>query len=117
MPTKIRDTDILFNDGTTQSTAGFAIPAFGGVGAYIVAAKLDSGSNTNGGETIAGSNLRIPCVGAASANTVTPMNFGSNSLFNPGLSGTWRAMTPTGNANNIFADTAYKVTTLWMRIS
>jgi RsiW-degrading membrane proteinase PrsW (M82 family) len=77
MPVTVRNTDILFNDGTTQTTAAGAVTtaavlnatagaSAGAVGTYYL--RRSSGSSWSSGTTIAGSSMAT------------------------GLSGTWRAM-------------------------
>jgi len=56
MPVTVRNTDILFNDGTTQSTAAVGVPAHLGVGSQITAYNFGT-SNLLPGDTVAGSSL------------------------------------------------------------
>jgi hypothetical protein len=59
MPTTLRNTDILFNDGTTQGTAATLVPsAFNAIGAIVYAINF-SASNFFPGNTAAGSNFLI----------------------------------------------------------
>jgi hypothetical protein len=95
MPTTLRNTDILFNDGTTQSTAAAtAASAVGTVGTYALAG-LNSGSIATGG-TVAGSSLQFANI---------------NPTISGALSGTWRCMGFTDSFN-----LASRIT-LWLRIS
>lgn len=115
MPVTVRATDILFNNGTTQSTAAAAVDttnvlnatagaSTGGVGTYAFLATSYAGITTPG-NSVAGSNLRY--VGTyPSANSGTP-------------SGTWRVM---GRAETVTSSTEYGTTytyygSLWLRIS
>jgi hypothetical protein len=102
MPVTVRNTDILFNDGTTQTTAAGAIPTdFGAVGTYaVLMMAANNNLATNG--TIAGSSLRFNY----SANSSSLSSGGNHSPFqgsvfhtvnsyNGGgtsVSGTWRKM-------------------------
>lgn len=98
MPTTLRNTDILFNDGTTQTTAGqptnttlvtaaYAAVASNGVGAY-----RPSEGNYSFNVTTAGTNL----------------GFGA---------GTWRSMGSIATtAGDIYGNGA-RFMTLWLRIS
>jgi hypothetical protein len=60
MPTTLRNTDILFNDGSTQSTAATGVPSsFSAVGSVFPAFNASTSAvNING--TIAGSSLIYP---------------------------------------------------------
>lgn len=102
MPVTVRGTDILFNDGTTQSTAAAVSTAFDGVGSYAI---LMMAANTNlaTGGTIAGSSLRYDSSQSQDLkNTGTPFyalyrNAAGNSTYTFGgsaVSGTWRKMSP-----------------------
>lgn len=106
MPVTVRNADILFNDGTTQTTAAGAPTtaqvlsatagaSFGAVGTYAV---LLMGVNTNlaTGATIAGSSLRDVSVGAQTQLS-SPYNGGSSTSSNypfagTAMAGTWRKM-------------------------
>ena len=58
MPVTVRGTDILFNDGSTQSTAaGSSVPATLGAIGTVMSAGHTSTSNIPVGATIAGSSL------------------------------------------------------------
>lgn len=60
MPTTLRNTDILFNDGTTQSTAATGVPSsITAVGSIVVAANGTTSRILPGG-TVAGSSLFYP---------------------------------------------------------
>lgn len=80
MPVTLRNTDILFNDGTTQTTAAYGVTTYsvlnatagasaGDVGTYAVRRSATS-SGWSSGSTVSGSTVG-------------------------GLSGTWRAMGPS----------------------
>jgi hypothetical protein len=113
MPVTVRNADILFNDGTTQTTAAGAIPTdFGAVGTYAV---LQMAANTNlaTGGTIAGSSLRFNytpnnATPPAGTNFAPFVGFQTNnsSGYNGGgtaVSGTWRKMS-TGLTHRSFND-------------
>lgn len=89
MPTTLRNTDILFNDGTTQSTAGGAVNtttvlnatagmSWSQVGSYAWVYPINVTINPNG--TIAASNFRML---DTNGYTVSP---------SPAYSGTWRSL-------------------------
>jgi hypothetical protein len=90
MPVTVRNTDILFNDGTTQSTAAGAIPtAFGAVGTYAVLYNSTTsaiGYNT----TVAGSILRQNSAGSSFVTIGNPPQ--SPNLGGTAPAGTWRSM-------------------------
>jgi hypothetical protein len=92
MPVTVRGTDILFNNGTTQSTAAVSPSTdFGGVGSYAVLMNA-SNSNVAQGNTIAGSSLRHSCTTGSFTKIQLREN---NSTYNGGgtaLAGTWRKM-------------------------
>ena len=128
MPVTVRNTDILFDNGTTQSTAAVSPSTdFGGLGSYAV---LMMAANTNlaVGATIAGSSLRYnPNYGGVSAEYATTVaqyllnnpfvkatpsaagvrTRGSNTYDGGGtaLSGTWRKVSP--GPTYIYAATGY----------
>ena len=106
MPVTVRNTDILFNDGTTQSTAAGAVTttavlnatagaSVGAVGTYANAAPTAS-ITQNPGDTRAGSGLNYN------------MPFGSGPGSNIGV-GTWRLM---GGASG-----SHQGISVWLRIS
>lgn len=110
MPVTLRNTDILFNDGSTQSTAAGAPSttqvlnatagaSTGAVGTYALCRLTASNFPAiNPGETVAGSNLVYTSANSASSTAVSV--------------GTWRAMgRTTGNVD------AGDQTTVWLRIS
>ncbi len=120
MSVTVRGTDILFNDGTTQSTAAVAPTtaqvlsatagaSANGVGTYAIAAA-NGATNASFGSTKAGSGLYASLAG--SYNTVcggySPS--GTNTVLSTQLAGTWRCM------GNITSYSKYQ-TTLWLRIS
>jgi hypothetical protein len=95
MPVTVRNTDILFNDGTTQSTAGGALTTVAVLNAYAASGLADVGTyaiggfNTGGaaaGLTVAGSSISYASGGNNSAQ-------GNLAIFSssggPGV-GTWR---------------------------
>lgn len=114
MPVTLRNTDILFNDGTTQSSAAGSTTVLDAVGC-VAMFWYSGGSNLTAGSTISGSNLfrfttiagsdstySIPPVGAIidiqgifslSGNYVnrTTAISGNSKTLSP-VSGTWRFM-------------------------
>lgn len=99
MPVTIRNTDILFNNGTTQSTAATPVSTdFGAVGTYAVLLNAtESDLAVNG--TRAGSQLRIdPALNSGSwlANqSFMGARLAANTTYDGGgsaPSGTWRKM-------------------------
>jgi hypothetical protein len=99
MPVTVRNTDILFNDGTTQSTAAGAPTtaqilnatagaSVGAVGTYAFLFEWDSNNTgtpqivTNVGGTRAGSSLRYGNSNISNANLGSPTT----------PPGTWRCM-------------------------
>ena len=119
MPVTVRNADILFNDGTTQSTAAGAVTttsvlnatAGASVGAVGTYAFLVSAVNaTYGpGATLAGSNLRYIGIrvsfGDYGAVNINGWNEG------PTTAGTWRCM------GQMTGSTFTRTATLWLRIS
>ena len=97
MPTTIRNTDILFNDATTQSTAAIinttnilnatAGASAGAVGTYAFARRA---ANLSFGATVAGSSL-FP-TSAAYQIIESGVTAGAALSLGSALSGTWRAM-------------------------
>lgn len=111
MPTRIRNTDILFNDGTTQSTAAIvtttavlnatSAASVGAVGTYAFLSITDATTQPGIGGTVAGSTLRYSSADAAS--TTAP-------------SGTWRQMGwNLGQAGYSYPNAAR--VSVWLRIS
>jgi hypothetical protein len=97
MPVTVRNTDILFNNGTTQSTAASAASTdFGGVGSYAVL-MMAADNNLASGGTIAGSSLRVNAQINQSI-TLTSNPFPNTSVGGSyvgggsAVSGTWRKM-------------------------
>jgi hypothetical protein len=105
MPVSINNTQIVFNDATTQTTAGItsAVTSLNGatgaitntgagnIGSYFAAGLASAGNTSTRNSTYAGSSLRV-------RNSSSPFGgFGNNAASNPSYTGTWRAM---GNANN-----------------
>jgi hypothetical protein len=121
MPTTLRNTDILFNDGTTQTTAATAGglvtttnvlnatagASLGAVGTYAYLHDLTAQSVAPG-NTIAASNLRYSG-GSGGSNP--------NYIDSPVPSGTWRTMGVSGASNGSFSATVDRRSTLWLRIS
>lgn len=129
MPVTVRGTDILFNDGTTQSTAGSAVntttvlnatagATAGSVGTYAFLGETTNTTTSIGG-TRAGSALRYVAVTSTISNAwgVTSLSGirGQGSTTAP--AGTWRAM----GSSSIFVCACFSLTerpaTLWLRIS
>jgi hypothetical protein len=129
MPVTVRNTDILFNDGSTQSTAAGAVTttavlnataaaSVGAVGTYAFLGETLT-TNTVPGGTRAGSGLRYAGSGSSagwhqSANQ-TPQRHPNAYPNTP--PGTWRCMghafgTPSGNYNNPVFPLC-----VWLRIS
>lgn len=128
MPTTLRNTDILFNDGTTQSTA--LSTAFGAVGTYAVLMNAVNTNNVNADVTVAGSTLRYNHTGNTSVVLTNAPFVGTrfrdnNSTYNGGgtaLSGTWRKMSSgvTYQAEVVCCGTRtnyYWTSALYVRIS
>lgn len=108
MPTTLRNTDILFNDATTQSTA--YVTTYGSIGTYVIAWYLLTANATLAvGSTVAGSTLfrgnsAASSFRGVSLNSYTDQNTDSllygQSLYAVtalSLSGTWRNMTFIAN--------------------
>jgi hypothetical protein len=123
MAMTLRNTDILFDDGTTQSTAlsttsvlnATAGASAGAVGTYMFGRRVTS-ADLAFGSTVAGSNLRPQ---SANRSAITsPASTDSSFTDGPAQSGTWRAM---GTYTNAIAAGYVPVTgrgaTLWLRIS
>lgn len=116
MPVTVRGTDILFNDSTTQNTAGqptstalvLAATAGASVGAVGTYASLRSAtaSNTQPGDTRAGSTLRY-------SETNQGITISVNGVAPPG---TWRCM---GRSVDTVCPCfgTYLYTTIYLRIS
>ncbi len=117
MAVTVRGTDILFNDGTTQSTAAGAVnttsvlnatagASLGAVGSYAEMLYVGaSPQNITAGVTTAGSNLRY-------SNSIRQSS-------GPTPSGTWRCM-GTGyqvSTDSYGGSTFIGGVTLWLRIS
>lgn len=120
MPVTIRNTDILFNNGTTQSTAAVAASTdLGGVGSYALLLNA-SNSNPAQGATQAGSDLRI-----SYGNNLSTMPGGG--WYNPGggnyngggtaASGTWRKLSQFVSFSTDTEGGRYWYTNLYVRIS
>jgi hypothetical protein len=123
MPVTVRGTDILFNDGTTQSTAAVvnttavlnatAGASVGAVGTYALLGE-SSQTTTQAGGTRPGSALAYMGFAKASPwpSTSASQVFGSASTT---VSGTWRCMGYSLPYSNCFAN--FFPATLWLRIS
>jgi hypothetical protein len=121
MPTALRNTDILFNDGTTQSTAGqptstslvlsaTAGASAGGVGTYGFLSQTADTTNANNitaGSTYAGSGLAAwgLVFNNFNGSLGTPDSLGATQ------SGTWMAM------GSVIRNTNTKRFTLFLRIA
>ena len=114
MPVTVRNTDILFNDGTTQSTAAGGAPAFGAVGTYTIASQSDI-TNMWNSTTYYAPNVNV----AGSLLQTVPNNSngdGRTSLdsiitdvtlrANAGLTGTWRRLTAARGRTDVAANNA-----------
>jgi hypothetical protein len=124
MPTTLRNTDILFNDSTTQSTAATAASLVtttnvlnatagataGAVGTYAFATRISGNANVAFGGTLAGSNLG-PVSASRFLSAGGPYSFPAGSA----LAGTWRAMGTYTYATS--GCTIAFGATLWLRIS
>lgn len=122
MAVTVRGTDILFNDGTTQSTAAGAVTttavlnatasaSLGAVGSYAFLLQATGTVGLAAGSTLAGSSLRY--VGSPGLSNTQG---GGSSSGTP--SGTWRAMGyPTATQFNVYGGFAVYGATLWLRIS
>jgi hypothetical protein len=129
MPTTLRNTDILFNDGTTQSTAATAGglvttanvlnatagASAGAVGTYMFGRRVTS-ADLAFGSTVAGSDLRPQ---SANRSAITsPSSTDSSFTDGPAQSGTWRAMgTYTSAIGAGYVPVTGRGATLWLRIS
>ena len=89
MPVTVRGTDILFNDGTTQSTAPSVPNTLYAVGTYVIGRSANSTSYAVN-STIAGSSLYATSV---SGRWIDGWESGSGqTLVN---TGTWRCLSPS----------------------
>lgn len=96
MPVTVRGTDILFNDGTTQSTAASVVPSDVTVVGAIIMGAINTTTGVKPGDTIAGSNVWTP---NAYVGTIDGLYF-SNGTVTLGLGSPntcWGA-TPSHNA-------------------
>lgn len=128
MATTLRGNDILFNDGTTQSTAATGTPTtYGAVGTYVTAFySLAISGSLAAGTTVAGSTLyRVQDYGSGSGIPVSGIGTASSSDFklfiityfgatSLGLTGTWRNLTYL--KNNSSTDSMYLLG-LFVRVS
>ena len=111
MPTTLRNGDILFNDGSTQSTAATAGSlvttanvlnatagaTFNAVGTYVWAATFAS----TGSVTLTSGATYTPGAGQGQIRSVATTTFNTGFQINNfvnNLSGTWRYMSGTGTA-------------------
>lgn len=143
MPTTLRNTDILFNDGTTQSTAAGAPSSATAIGSVMYAANGTT-SSIQVGTSVAGSSLFYPATvvtfsqgntaaiysTSGSAFNMTSLRASNTGTGNPGfglpgastLPGTWRSITPAavrvysydGNYNQYGS---FASINLWVRIA
>lgn len=113
MATTLRNTDILFNDGTTQSTAlsttsvlnATAGAAVGAVGSYAFLSRFPSYSSYTPGTTVAGSSLKYS---GGNGTAIT-----SSSI----PAGTWRCMGYALVQDDGSGGYAAISASLWLRIS
>lgn len=129
MATTLRGTDILFNDGTTQSTAAISTATtYGAVGTYVMAFySVGANSALTPGTTVAGSTLfrgsdlgagsdvQVSAVGTANGSQYEVKINGSLGVTTLSLTGTWRHMTYI--KNNIINGTSQYLVGLFVRIS
>lgn len=131
MPTTLRNTDILFNDGTTQSTAATGVPSsFSAVGSIMWLVNWST-SNLFPGNTVAGSALLYVTGGTKSStqfilegsppggtswsptNTMNGVRTGNVGAYQPSntstLSGTWRVLSATVSRSSSY-DGSYNMT-------
>jgi hypothetical protein len=80
MPTTLRNTDILFNDGTTQATAATA-------GGLVTTANVLNATAGATGNAVGSYAVCLDFSGSFSINSTR-----AGSSVGGGLSGTWRAM-------------------------
>jgi hypothetical protein len=118
MPVSIRNTDILFNDGTTMSSA---VHSLGAVNSYAFMSRSDYNGVTNTGATVSGSNLRFRAAQAGggrwgSGNYVTT-NPNTATAYIPG--GTWRLMGYINGTYEYYGTVSNHTNTcsLWQRIA
>jgi hypothetical protein len=130
MPVTVRNADILFNDGTTQTTAAGAVTttqvlnataaaAVGAVGSYaFLAPPSPTGFVSNfyfPGTTVAGSNLRYAGVGYDKYGSYSPAVPNISTDSTP--SGTWRCMGFSIASSNDAIGTRGYHASLFLRIS
>jgi hypothetical protein len=121
MPVTVRGGDILFNDGTTQSTAAGAVSttavlnatagaSLGAVGSYAFLVPISGTVGLAAGTTYAGSSLRY----AGSPGTSTG-SLGANSTA---PAGTWRSMGfPVAGTPTVYGITSTYGAAVFLRIS
>jgi hypothetical protein len=138
MPVTVRGTDILFNDSTTQSSAGLTLANTSnlGIGSVVMAlnfysSALPFGSDTSGAGLFrsssqspgggGGFNVSIFDAGDLRNRTST---FTANGITYTSLaSGTWRLMGPSRHPGTIYAadsygNLTYQITvSLYMRVA
>lgn len=133
MPTTLRNTDILFNDGTTQSTAATGVPSsFSAVGSVLLVSNWST-SNLFPGNTVAGSSLlyvtggtkisggfllegTLPVASTWSfSGYLNGVRNGNVGAFQPSntstLSGTWRVLSACTSRTSTF-DGTYSQTSI-----
>lgn len=128
MPTTLRNTDILFNDGSTQSTAATAgglvttanvLNATAGATAGAVGTYMFAFRNTTGtvafGSTVAGSAL-LPSAAIVSVGNGNACPWGVGLTSGAAQSGTWRAMC-TYQQSAQASQASASGSGLWLRIS
>ena len=120
MPVTLRNTDILFNNGTTQNTAAVAASTdFGGIGSYALLLNA-ANSNYGIGTAVAGSTLRY---NYAVSGAIPPAGswINSSSSYNAGgtsVAGTWRRMSSGFSTYTVDGDGfATWYSSLYVRIS
>lgn len=133
MPTTLRNTDILFNDGTTQSTAATGVPSsFSAVGSVLWLVNWST-SNLFPGNTVAGSSLLYVTGGTKSSTSFilegslpggtiySPTNViqgernGNVGAYQPSntstLSGTWRVLSACTSRSSTY-ESSYNRTSI-----
>lgn len=133
MPTTLRNTDILFNDGTTQSTAATGVPSsFSAVGSVLWLVNWST-SNLFPGNTVAGSSLLYVTGGTkngtqfllegtpplavtySQTNQMGGTKNGNLGAFQPSntstLSGTWRVLSAAVSRTSVY-DSSYTQTSI-----
>lgn len=125
MPVSINNTQVVFNDGTTQNTAAVSAnttnvlnatagASVGAVGTYAFLGEASTTSTAAGG-TQSGSNLRYVGVGANAAWSNTVVGAGQFGGNGGTPAGTWRCMGRSLYIVGCFIN--FYPATLWLRIS